>query len=112
MLESFAGELAQNFFPLATLLNAFETLCAAVQVVIVGNRGTAATEALVRAAYGVSAPNRVLSVIDPDAALPDGHPAAGKGQQDGKPTAYVCIGTTCSLPLTEPGALARQIRRR
>ena len=108
--ESFTGELARNFFPLATLLNAFETLDGAVQVVIIGDRNAAATGALIRAAYSVSAPNRVLAVIEPGAALPAGHPATGKSQQDGKPTAYVCVGPTCSLPLTESGALARQIR--
>ena len=110
LLESFASELARNFFPLATLLNGFDTLVGAVQVVVVGDRNAAATKALIRAAYSVSAPNRVLAVIEPGARLPAGHPATGKSQQDGKPTAYVCVGTTCSLPLTEPGALARQIR--
>ena len=48
----------------------------------------------------------MLSVIAPGAALPDSHPASGKGQIDGVPTAYVCVGTTCTLPLTDPVALA------
>jgi hypothetical protein len=51
-------------------------------------------------------------VTAPDAALPPGHPAAGKGQVAGRATAYVCRGPTCSLPLTEPAALADELARR
>jgi uncharacterized protein YyaL (SSP411 family) len=59
--------------------------------------------------FKTDSPNRVLSVIAPGASLPDGHPAAGKEQTDGAATAYVCVGPTCSLPLTQPQALARAI---
>ena len=31
---------------------------------------------------------------------------AGREARDGAPTAYVCRGVTCSLPITEPGELA------
>jgi hypothetical protein len=34
------------------------------------------------------------------------HPAAGKTAIDGKTTVYVCRGESCSLPVTEPDALA------
>jgi uncharacterized protein YyaL (SSP411 family) len=37
--------------------------------------------------------------------LPAGHPAAGTASKDGRATAYVCRGSTCSLPLTDAGAL-------
>jgi uncharacterized protein YyaL (SSP411 family) len=33
----------------------------------------------------------------------------GKGARHGKPTAYVCRGMTCSLPITEPEELARAL---
>ena len=39
------------------------------------------------------------------AALPEGHPAAGKTVVDGEATAYVCVGTSCSLPITTPEGL-------
>ena len=102
---AFSGELHRNFFPLATLLNGAELLMSAVQVAIIGQRGSAETEALIRAATGLCLPNRVFQVIAPDAPLPAGHPAAGKTQHDGRPTAYVCHGPACSLPLTDPAAL-------
>ena len=44
-------------------------------------------------------------MLEPGASLPESHPAFGKDAVEGKSTAYVCRGTTCSLPITEPGAL-------
>jgi uncharacterized protein YyaL (SSP411 family) len=81
----------------------------AVQVAIIGKRGEAATDALIRAAYSVAAPNRVLLVAAPDATLPVGHPAIFKPQVEGKPTAYVCVGATCSLPVTDALALEAEL---
>ena len=49
--------------------------------------------------------NKLIQRIAPDEALPDGHPPTGKWQEGGRATAYVCIGQTCSLPLTTPAAL-------
>ena len=40
--------------------------------------------------------------------LPASSPAHGKTAIDGKPTAYVCIGPQCSLPVTEPRRWSRQ----
>jgi hypothetical protein len=38
-------------------------------------------------------------------------PLAGKAAIDGKPTAYACLGPTCSLPVTEPAALVDLLLR-
>ena len=96
-------------FPLATLLNASETLQRATQIVIVGTRGTPDTEAMFRAAVTAPRPGRLITVQPPEADLPDGHPAAGKGQQDGAATAYVCVGPECSLPLTDATELVERL---
>jgi uncharacterized protein YyaL (SSP411 family) len=109
LLKAFSGELEGNFTPIATLINSAELLMGGLQVAIIGKRGEPATDELIRAAYGVAAPNRVLGVVAPGAALPIGHPASFKPQVDGKPTAYVCVGATCSLPITEPSALKAEI---
>ncbi|HUN51617.1 MAG TPA: thioredoxin domain-containing protein [Candidatus Sulfotelmatobacter sp.] len=105
LVQAFLPELGRNFFPLATLLNNSELLLGAVQVVVIGARGEAASDGLLAAARSVSLPNRVLSALPPETPLPDAHPAHGKTQVLGKPTAYVCTGATCSLPVTEPDAL-------
>jgi len=104
--SAFSGELARNPLPLSTFLNGCELLQRAVQIVVVGARDAADTQAFLGAIYGACLPNRVLQVIAPEEALPTGHPAAGKGQHDGRATAYVCRGMSCSLPLTDAGELA------
>lgn len=110
LLDAFSPEIGRNFFPMGSFLNGADLFLNAVQVAIIGRRGEAATDALVAAAYRVSAPNRVLLVSAPDATLPETHPATGKTQIDGKPTAYVCLGPTCGLPVTTPAELAASIK--
>jgi uncharacterized protein YyaL (SSP411 family) len=81
-----------------------------VQIVIVGTRGEGGTDALLRAVWRAPAPARVLMVVPPDARLPPPHPAQGKGRVGEKATAYVCIGATCSLPLTESADLLNRLQ--
>jgi uncharacterized protein YyaL (SSP411 family) len=111
VIAAFAGEAAENFFPLTTLMNSAELLERGIQIVVVGTRADEATERMIRAARKAAGPAGTVSVMAPDSelTLPDGHPATGKGQQDGKPTAYMCAGQTCSLPLTDPAALAESL---
>ena len=109
-VKALSGELDRNFFPLATLLNAGAFLAGAWQIVIIGDRADDGVAALLRAVHGLSLPDRVVRVIAPGAALPLGHPALGKGQTDGRATAYVCRGPVCSLPLTDADALATALR--
>ena len=109
IIRAFAGELQQNIFPLGTYIASFETRLRPVQIVLVGT--TEETAPLARAAFGVALPNRVLMRVADGEALPEGHPARGKGKVDGQPTAYVCAGETCSLPLTDAAALEAELRR-
>ena len=84
-VAAFAGELEGNFFPLMTLLNGYETLQSATELVIVGDLGVAETEALRRAVYVQSLPNKIvrrLRAATPP--CPPHHPAAGKGLVGGK----------------------------
>ncbi|HET9149722.1 MAG TPA: thioredoxin domain-containing protein [Alphaproteobacteria bacterium] len=109
-VNAFAGEIERNFFPLATLLNSAETLSHLQNVVIVGARDDAGTQALLRAVFSVSAPDRLVTTVAPDSDLPANHPATGKSVKDGRATAYVCTGPVCGPPVTEPGALAAALR--
>jgi uncharacterized protein YyaL (SSP411 family) len=111
IVETFSGEIARNFFPLATLLNNAELLEKPLQIVVVGEKDDPATQALHRAVYGVSLPNRVRLTLTPDRTLPAGHPASGKGLVAGKPAAYVCEGPVCSLPLADPKSLLETLAR-
>jgi uncharacterized protein YyaL (SSP411 family) len=58
------------------------------------------------AVYTTCLPNRVLQVIASADDLPTIHPAHGKTQIGGAVTAYVCEGTTCSLPVQTAADLA------
>lgn len=82
-----------------------------MQVVVVGRRGDTATDGLLRSVWRTGLPGRTVKVIAPGVALPVRHPAYGKGQIDDKPTAYVCTGTFCSLPVTEAPAFAAALKR-
>ena len=94
-VAAFAGELEGNFFPLMTLLNGYELLQSATELVIVGEPDDPATEALRRAVYGKSLPNKIVRRLAPGTPLPPRHPAAGKGLVGGKPALYVCRNMTC-----------------
>jgi uncharacterized protein YyaL (SSP411 family) len=111
ILQTFSGEMGRNFFPLATLLNNVELLAKPVQIVLVGESGAPAFDALRRAVYDVSLPNRVFTSVPPGGSLPSSHPASGKGFIDGKPAAYVCEGPVCSLPVTDPKTLLDTLAR-
>ena len=112
LAAAFAGEAEQNPAACCALLNAVETLRDTIQVVIVGELGEQSMRRLRRAVFEVCAPNRVLATIAPDTVLPEGHPAAGKTAIDGMATAYICVGQTCSLPITGPGELREALGRR
>ncbi len=109
LILTFCSEKAQSNIHQPVLLMGWELLATAMQIVIVGNRDDAATQALVDVARRETPPTRVISLVAPDAALPDGHPAVGKGVVDGKPAAYVCVGFTCSLPATTDDDLRDRI---
>ena len=91
-----------------SILAGFEFLDRAVQVVLIGTDPDGIA-ALRRAYFRTAPPTAILMTVDGDQALPDGHPTAGKTAIDGKATAYVCIGTTCGLPVTEAEDLAQQL---
>ncbi len=110
IVTAFSGEVESNFFPLTALLCANEILQRGTQVVIAGDPADPATTALVRAAWAAPNLNRIIQQVGPDADLPEGHPAHGKGPVGGRPAAYVCVGQSCSLPLTEPQALAEALK--
>ena len=96
----------------ASLLVAFETLYAPPrEVVIFGERSDARTQALLAVLDAAPLPDTALALIedavDPLVAwLPF---TQARGPVDGQPTAYVCEGGACRLPVTTPEALREQL---
>ena len=76
--------------------------------VIVGDPEQDATHALAARARLVLAPEDAVLVLAPGAAAPNAVNRTWFEERvavDGRPTAYVCRGTTCSAPLTRPEQL-------
>ena len=111
ILGAFAGDARENPAGHAGLLLAATLPTEAVQVVVVGDDATPAFAALLAAAGASPAPGLILQRVPPTQTLPASHPAAGKRLLDGRATAYVCIGTTCEAPITDPGALRERLAR-
>jgi uncharacterized protein YyaL (SSP411 family) len=77
-----------------------------VSVVVVGRMGDPQAEALWRAARSSEDPDVIAQHLDPNVA-PD--VIAGRGFPVDRTAAYVCIGTSCSAPLTDEGSLRREL---
>ncbi|MBI1260251.1 MAG: DUF255 domain-containing protein [Rhizobiales bacterium] len=104
LLRSFGGEIERNLFPLGSYLCSLEKRLRPIQIVLIGEE-TACHE-LRQAVLSLSLPDRILTEIADGATLPAAHPAHGKQAMDGRPTAYVCVGEVCSLPVTDGLSLA------
>jgi uncharacterized protein YyaL (SSP411 family) len=116
LIAAFSGELERNALAMPVLLAGRLLLENAVQVVVVGAPGDAEADALQRAAFAAAEPNLVFERLADTAALPSGHPAQGKTAPAGRSgapgaAAYVCRGPVCSLPLTDPAALAEALAK-
>ena len=92
-----------------TLFTGFEFLRTAAQIVIVGEppSARAAVGSLTRRTVKAGLGCRLLIHVNGDDELPADHPAHGKTAIDGRPTAYVCVGQTCGLPITDAEALEK-----
>ncbi len=110
MVQAFAGKIAGNVVGHAGLLSAAMDVIGPAMVVLVVPKG-ANSHALRRALSHVSLPGVVVQEIAEGAALSATSPARGKGTLRGKPTAFVCIGPQCSLPVTEAAALIEAVNR-
>ena len=105
-IVAFSGEAARNALGHAALLSGALLLENPVQIVLIGEPASADLLALRQTALAAALPQAVVLSVPPDAALPAGHPAFGKGRIDGRATAYVCPGQICRAPVAEPAELA------
>jgi uncharacterized protein YyaL (SSP411 family) len=109
ILGGFAQAMAENVLAHSGLLAATIDVAAPALIVLMVPEGGSA-RAFRRALSNVSLPNVVVQEVRAGQSLPASSPASGKTAIDGKPTAYVCIGPQCSLPVTEPVALVETIK--
>ena len=108
MLAASAGPVAANLFSGAGTLSALDFRLNAADLIVIVPRGSDPAP-LLSAARRNWTPNLVLAIHADGTAPPPGHPAEGKGAMEGKATAYLCRGETCSLPVTDPAVLTEML---
>ncbi len=111
VISAYTADIKANPVAHAGLLSALSFRLAPVQIVIAGDKDDPGQSELARAAHAVPDPTRVVMEITAEDSLPEGHPAAGKGKLDGQAAAYVCVGETCSLPITDPAKFPENFRQ-
>ena len=109
ILRGFSGTMTANVLAHAGLLASLLDLMAPAHIVLIAPKGKS-THALRRALADVSLPGAVVQEVREGESLPASSPAHGKTALEGKPTAYVCIGPQCSLPVTEPAQLVETVK--
>lgn len=112
VMQVMANAMAQQPDAFGRLLCALELyLHPGVEIALVGDPAAAETRALLAEVRGRFLPNSVIAL----AAAEDAESRAlipllaDRGALGGQPTAYVCRNYVCSLPVTRPAELARQL---
>jgi hypothetical protein len=108
LIAAIAPAALDNLYMHMALFNAIDLRIRAAEIVVTG-QGEGA-KALLEAARAMPALDRIILHAGSVEALPPAHPARAQvAAAKDKALAFVCIGQTCSLPLTEPAALARAL---
>jgi uncharacterized protein len=106
LFAGMAASAGENLFAHLALLNALDLRLRAAEIVVTGEDERAGE--LLVAARKLPFLDRV--VMRASHALPAEHPAHDKIKAAAHSAAFICIGETCSLPVSEPDALAAAIR--
>src|SRR5215510_2362116 len=107
LFDGIVSAAGENLFAHLALLNAIDLRLRAAEIVVAGQGARA--DDLLTAARQLPFVDRIVLRASP--ALPASHPAQDKIKAATEPVAFVCVGETCSLPVTEPGAIAQAATR-
>jgi uncharacterized protein YyaL (SSP411 family) len=97
---------AQNLFGHIALLNALDLRLRAAEIVVTG----AEAQRFAAAALKIPFIDRIVLRAPSADALPAAHPAQAKIAAASASAAFVCVGETCSLPVTQPEQIAETVR--
>jgi uncharacterized protein YyaL (SSP411 family) len=104
LIAAIAPQALENLYMHMALFNAVDLRLRAAEIVVTGDGPQA--QALLDAARGRAPLDRIVLHARSAEALPAGHPARDRVRPAAEPQALICIGTTCSLPVTSAAALA------
>ncbi len=110
LLNAFASDIATNPIGHAGMLAGAMDHIAPQLVVLFAGTASAGAVDMVDALHRISLPGAVELIVR-NAALDAGAPAlAGKRNQDDRATAFACLGTKCSLPITVAETFVQQLK--
>jgi uncharacterized protein YyaL (SSP411 family) len=105
LFDGIGASAMENFFAHLALLNALDLRWRAAEIVVTGEDKRASD--LLSAARKLPFLDRV--VLHAARALPPGHPAHDKIKAAAQSAAFICVGETCSLPVSESEAIAQAV---
>jgi uncharacterized protein len=103
LIAAIAPQAVENLYMHMALLNAVDLRLRGAEIVVTGEGSQA--DALLLAARAIPPLDRIVLHAPAAAALRPGHPAVEKLKATHEPAAFVCVGETCSLPVTDPAGL-------
>ena len=103
LIEGVLAQGGDNLFAHVALLNAIDMRLNTAEIVVTGE----GAGALLDAALALPHLNRAVLRATSADALPASHPAQEKIKASSGASAFICVGQTCSLPVTTPEALAQ-----
>jgi uncharacterized protein len=107
LIGAVAPLIAENLYMHMAMLNAIDLRLRGAEVVVTGQG--AGADALLTAARRLPSLDRIVFHAASAAALSRKHPARAKLDAAHAPQAFVCVGETCSLPVTDASALPQAI---
>ena len=105
LIEGILSSAERNLFGHVALLNALDLRLRAAQIVVTGKDAGR----LAQAALQLPFLDRIVLRAASPADLPAAHPAQDKLETVSESAAFICVGETCSLPVTEPDQIAAAV---
>jgi uncharacterized protein len=102
LIAAVAPLIAENLYMHLAMLNAIDLRLRGAEIVVTGQGAEAG--ALLAAARRLPPLDRIVLHAPSADALPTSHPARDKLAAAREPQAFVCVGETCSLPVTDAAA--------
>jgi uncharacterized protein len=107
LIAAIAPQAAENLYMHMAMLNAIDLRLRTAEIVVTGEGARA--RALLAAARRRPPLDRIVVEAKSAEMLGPTHPARGNVMLAGDARAYVCVAETCSLPVTDPAAIAAAI---
>ncbi len=105
LIDGILSAAERNLFGHVALLNALDLRLRAAEIVVTGPEA----EALAQAALKLPFLDRIVLRARSAADLPASHPAQDKLKAAPGSAAFICVGSTCSLPVTNADDIAAAV---